>query len=150
MVGVLFSGRELCASVDAKDPCFALPEGAQGFSVCVRTTEEGTCNPRQSRATNKHVAIQDVQPGSSVFIAAQRAGRVGLGPPLYFIWGVIERLEMSVFEQRCRAEGGELYVPQLMPGVWLYAYALGIPSALLVERTWWRTWRFAIWRLARG
>ena len=31
-------------------------------------------------------------------------------------------------------EGGALYAPQLMLGVWLYAYALGITSARLVER----------------
>lgn len=52
----------------------------------------------------------------------------------FFIRGVIERLDMSVFEQSYSAEGGELYAPQLMLGVWLYAYALGITSARLVER----------------
>ena len=52
----------------------------------------------------------------------------------FFIRGVIERLEMSVFEESYSAEGGELYAPQLMLGVWLYAYALGITSARLVER----------------
>ena len=41
---------------------------------------------------------------------------------------------MSVFEQSYSAEGGELYAPQLMLGVWLYAYALGITSARQVER----------------
>ena len=52
----------------------------------------------------------------------------------FFIRGVIERLDMSVFEQSYSAEGGELYAPQLMLAVWLYAYALGITSARLVER----------------
>ena len=52
----------------------------------------------------------------------------------FFIRGVIERLDMSVFEQSYSAEGGELYAPQLMLGVWLYAYALGITSARQVER----------------
>ncbi|MGH9604786.1 MAG: transposase [Terracidiphilus sp.] len=47
---------------------------------------------------------------------------------------MIERLDMSVFEQSYSAVGGELYAPQLMLGVWLYAYALGIASARLVER----------------
>jgi transposase len=47
---------------------------------------------------------------------------------------VIERLDMSVFEQSYSAEGGELYAPQLMLAVWLYAYALGITSARQVER----------------
>jgi transposase len=52
----------------------------------------------------------------------------------FFIRGVIERLDMSVFEQSYSAEGGELYAPQLMLGVWLYAYALGVTSARQVER----------------
>jgi transposase len=52
----------------------------------------------------------------------------------FFVRGVIERLDMSVFEQSYSAEGGELYAPQLMLGVWLYAYALGVTSARQVER----------------
>jgi transposase len=52
----------------------------------------------------------------------------------FFIRGVIERLDMSVFEQSYSAEGGELYAPQLMLAVWLYAYALGITSARQIER----------------
>jgi len=52
----------------------------------------------------------------------------------FFVRGVIERLDMSVFEQSYSLEGGELYAPQLMLGVWLYAYALGITSARQVER----------------
>ena len=47
---------------------------------------------------------------------------------------VIERLDMSVFVESYAAEGGELYAPELMLGVWLYAYALGITSARQVER----------------
>lgn len=59
-----------------------------------------------------------------------------LGPDhlCFFIRGVIERLDMSVFEQSYSAEGGELYAPQLMLAVWLYAYALGVTSARQVER----------------
>ena len=52
----------------------------------------------------------------------------------FFVRGVIERLDMSVFEQSYSGEGGELYAPQLMLGVWLYAYALGITSARQAER----------------
>ena len=52
----------------------------------------------------------------------------------FFVREVVGRLEMSVFEQSYSAEGGELYAPQLMLGVWLYAYALGITSARQVER----------------
>ena len=47
----------------------------------------------------------------------------------FFVRGVVERLDMTVFEQSYSVEGGELYAPQLMLGVWLYAYALGITSA---------------------
>lgn len=59
---------------------------------------------------------------------------LGSGHLCFFIRGVIERLDMSVFEQRYSAEGGELYAPQLMLAVWLYAYALGITSARQIER----------------
>ena len=52
----------------------------------------------------------------------------------FFMRGVIERLDMSVFEQSYSAEGGELYAPELMLAVWLYAYALGITSARQLER----------------
>ena len=52
----------------------------------------------------------------------------------FFVRGVMERLDMRVFEHSYSTEGGELYAPQLMLGVWLYAYALGITSARQVER----------------
>jgi transposase len=52
----------------------------------------------------------------------------------FFVREVVERLDMSGFEQSYSSEGGELYAPELMLGVWLYAYALGITSARQVER----------------
>ena len=52
----------------------------------------------------------------------------------FFVREVIGRLDMSVFERGYSAEGGELYAPELMLGVWLYAYALGVTSARQVER----------------
>ena len=52
----------------------------------------------------------------------------------FFVGGMMERLDMRVFEHSYSTEGGELYAPQLMLGVWLYAYALGITSARQVER----------------
>ena len=52
----------------------------------------------------------------------------------FFVRDVVERLDMSVFEQSYSSEGGELYAPELMLGVWLYAYALGVTSARQVER----------------
>jgi transposase len=59
---------------------------------------------------------------------------LGSGHLCFFVRGVIERLDMSVFRDSYAAEGGELYAPQLMLGVWLYAYALGITSARQVAR----------------
>jgi transposase len=59
---------------------------------------------------------------------------LGVDHLCFFVRGVVERLDMSVFEQSYSAEGGELYAPQLMLGVWLYAYALGVTSARQVER----------------
>jgi transposase len=52
----------------------------------------------------------------------------------FFVRGVMERLDLSAFVESYSAEGGELYSPELMLGVWLYAYALGITSARQVER----------------
>lgn len=59
---------------------------------------------------------------------------LGSGHLCFFIREVIERLDMKVFEHSYSAEGGELYAPQLMLSVWLYAYALGVTSARQVER----------------
>ena len=52
----------------------------------------------------------------------------------FFVREVVERLDLSRFEQSYSSEGGELYAPELMLGVWLYAYALGMTSARQVER----------------
>ena len=59
-----------------------------------------------------------------------------LGPDhlCFFVRRVVERLDLSRFEQAYGAEGGALYAPELMLGVWLYAYALGITSARQLER----------------
>lgn len=52
----------------------------------------------------------------------------------FFVREVVGHLDMRVFIDSYSAEGGELYAPELLLGVWLYAYALGITSARLVER----------------
>jgi transposase len=52
----------------------------------------------------------------------------------FFVRERIEHLDMSAFVRSYSEEGGELYHPALMLGVWLYAYALGITSAHAVER----------------
>ena len=70
---------------------------------------------------------------------------LGSGHLCFFVREVIERLDMSVFVDSYSAEGGELYAPELMLGVWLYAYALGVTSARRWSGGWWRTWPSAIW-----
>jgi transposase len=52
----------------------------------------------------------------------------------FFVRQTVEHLDMSAFVDSYSEEGGELYHPQLILGVWLYAYALGISSAHAVER----------------
>jgi len=52
----------------------------------------------------------------------------------FFIRQLVARLDLSSFEAEYSEEGGELYAPELMLSVWLYAYALGITSARLVAR----------------
>ncbi|MCI0354498.1 MAG: transposase [Acidobacteria bacterium] len=52
----------------------------------------------------------------------------------FFLHPVVERLDLSGFEQEYSPEGGALYHPALMLKVWLYAYALGITSARRLEQ----------------
>jgi transposase len=47
----------------------------------------------------------------------------------FFVRRVIQQLDMSVFTKSYSQEGGMLYAPELMLGVWLYAYATGMTSA---------------------
>ena len=42
----------------------------------------------------------------------------------FFVCRVVELLDLSRFEQAYGVEGGALYAPELMLGVWPYAYAL--------------------------
>ncbi len=53
---------------------------------------------------------------------------------VFFVHGVVERLDLSEFEQVYSEEGGALYAPELMLKVWLYAYVLGITSARRLEQ----------------
>jgi transposase len=78
--------------------------------------------------------FKDYSPDQAYLLSPRVRDELGSDHLCFFIRGVIERLYMRVFEQSYSAEGGELYAPQLMLGVWLYAYALGITSARQVER----------------
>ena len=52
----------------------------------------------------------------------------------FFIRKLVARLDLSSFAAAYSEEGGELYAPELMLSVWLYAYALGLTSARRVEQ----------------
>jgi len=52
----------------------------------------------------------------------------------FFLRRVVQRLDLSCFEQEYSAEGGRLYAPELMLSVWLYAYATGMTSARRLEQ----------------
>jgi transposase len=47
---------------------------------------------------------------------------------------MVARLDVNRFEQAYSAEGGELYCPEMMLSLWLYAYATGLTSARELER----------------
>jgi transposase len=59
-----------------------------------------------------------------------------LGPDhfCFFVRGVVERLDLRGFEQAYSDEGGMLYAPEMMLGLWLYAYGVGITSARQLAR----------------
>jgi len=52
----------------------------------------------------------------------------------FFVHRVVERLDLSRFEEAYSAEGGMLYHPSLMLKVWLYGYALGVTSSRRLEQ----------------
>jgi transposase len=78
--------------------------------------------------------FKDYSPDQAYLLPPSVREELGSDHLCFFVRGVIERLDMSVFEQSYGSEGGELYAPQLMLGVWLYAYGLGVSSARQVER----------------
>lgn len=78
--------------------------------------------------------FKDYSPDQAYLLPPSVRDELGEKHLCFFVREVIEHLDMSVFEQSYSREGGELYAPQLMLGVWLYAYALGVTSARQVER----------------
>ena len=52
----------------------------------------------------------------------------------FFLHRVVERLDLSGFEQDYVEEGPPAYAPALMVKVWLYAYALGVTSSRRLEQ----------------
>jgi transposase len=52
----------------------------------------------------------------------------------FFLREVVERLDLSGFEQSYEEEGRPAYHPALLVSVWLYAYALGVTSSRRLEQ----------------
>lgn len=51
-----------------------------------------------------------------------------------FMHRVVERLDLSAFEDRGSDDGRPAYPPQMLLRVWLYAYALGVTSSRRLEQ----------------
>lgn len=73
-------------------------------------------------------------PDQAYLLPPNARDELGADHLCFFIRQVVQRLDLSSFEQSYSAEGGTLYCPELMLSVWLYAYALGVTSARQVER----------------
>jgi hypothetical protein len=58
---------------------------------------------------------------------------LGEGHLCFFVQKMVSRLDLSRFEQAYSAEGGELYCPEMMLGLWLYAYACAPESTLVLK-----------------
>ena len=106
----------------------------RGFSVCVRTAQGNSGITAELGDKRSMSRFKIYSPDQAYLPPPSVRDELGTGHLCFFVRGVIERLDMSVFEQSYSAEGGELYAPELMLGVWLYAYALGTTSARQVER----------------
>jgi transposase len=78
--------------------------------------------------------FRQYNPDQAYFLPPSVRDELGSDHLCFFLRSVVERLDMTVFVQSYSAEGGELYAPELMLSVWLYAYALGITSARQLER----------------
>jgi len=52
----------------------------------------------------------------------------------FFVGGLVEKLDLSRFDQAYGPVGGQLYHPSLMLKVWLYGYALGVTSSRRLEQ----------------
>ena len=68
----------------------------------------------------------------------------------FFLRRVVERLDLSGFEQAYSSEGGSLYAPELMLSVWLYAYARASRAPGNWNVVWWKIFHCAILRPGRG
>jgi transposase len=68
-------------------------------------------------------------PEQGYLVPPNVADELGEDDLCFFVRRVVRQLDLSVFTQSYSPEGGMLYAPELMLGVWLYAYATGMTSA---------------------
>jgi transposase len=68
-------------------------------------------------------------PEQGYLLAPNVGDELGEDHLCFFVRRVVRQLDLSVFTQRYSPAGGMLYAPELMLGVWLYAYATGMTSA---------------------
>ena len=52
----------------------------------------------------------------------------------FFIRRVVQKLNLSRFQDEYGTEGGPAYAPEMLVSVWLYAYALGVSSSRRLEQ----------------
>ena len=74
------------------------------------------------------------QPDQAYLLPPSVKDVLGADHLVWFVHEVVERLEMSSFEQAYGSEGGPAYEPRMMLKVWLYAYALGMTSSRRLEQ----------------
>jgi transposase len=68
-------------------------------------------------------------PDQGYLLPPNVADELGEDHLCFFVRRVVRQLDLSVFAKSYSPEGGMLYAPELMLGVWLYAYATGMTSA---------------------
>jgi transposase len=73
-------------------------------------------------------------PDQAYLLPPTLAEVLGAGHLCFFLRRVVERLDLSAFEQAYNEEGRPGYHPALLVSVWLYAYALGITSSRRLEQ----------------
>jgi len=113
------------------DGALGIPQGLK----CLRENFTRHLIFRSDLSDNSSMSrFKSYSPEQAYLLPPSVRDELGANHLCFFVRGVVERLDMSVFESSYSVEGGELYAPQLMLGVWLYAYALGITSARQVER----------------
>lgn len=73
-------------------------------------------------------------PRQDWLLPPRTSDELGAGHLVFFLHELVERLDLSRFEESASDEGRPGYPPQLLLKVWLYAYALGVTSSRKLEQ----------------